>query len=306
MLSRIVDQGQVAIRSIGSVGAVDVARYVLIVVVLVVTYHVLVVERRSDGPPLVKGWIPFVGVGLTYAWNPEQFLTKCKRRYGDIFTLYMGGKRFHIISDPINGVPAVYRNSKTFSFEVLTNHVDTVVFGLSEGLGANVPLYKACQQILVPYLLSQDMVDALIKDFNANLSLILTREIQKLNVDSKLSKDGVVVDLDMWIKRVMFEASGRTLFGETWPTDDEFFNDFVAWDDGIYRMLKGYPSIMMRKALWGRERYYERLVMVFDEGLINPSRLITERIKVLPAPENLVTNRFTKISRFHCERWCEI
>jgi Cytochrome P450 len=280
MVSRIVDQAQFAIHSVGSVEAADIVRYVLVVVVLAVTYHVLVVERRSDGPPLVKGWIPFVGVGLTYVSNPERFLMKCKQRYGDIFTLYMGGKRFHVISDPVNGVPTVYRNSKAFSFTALTNHVDIVVFGLSKEFAAHAPLYKACQQILVPYLLAQEMVDALIQEFNVNLAYILTREIQKLNVDDQLSTDGIVVGLDAWVKRVMFETSGRTLFGETWPVDEEFFNDYIAWDNGIYSMLKGYPSIMMRKAISGRERYYERLVKVFEKGLINPSRLITERIKV--------------------------
>jgi hypothetical protein len=104
-------------------------------------------------------------------------------------------------------------------------------------------------------LLPQDIVASLIKEFNSNLQPILAEAIAKLDVDGKLSKDGLVVSLDVWLRRIMFECSGKTLFGQTWPTEDEFYNDYCIWDEDMYMILKNYPYIFTRRAILARERY---------------------------------------------------
>ena len=267
------------IALIASQGPQDIARYLILIIVLAIAYHLLVIDKTRDGPPLIKGWIPFIGVGLSYMSNPEPFLQRCRQQHGDIFTLYMGGKRINVISDPISGIPTIYRNAKAFTIAALAFHFDVLLFGLPPSQAGDKKLYKANLDTLAPLLLAQDMVDILITEFNANLQPILAREISKLNV-KKLDHEGVVVDLGLWLKRIMFQASGRTLFGETWPDDDDFFGDFCTWDDYVYSIIKNYPYFMTRKAILARERYFERLVTMFQHGLVNPSKLVKERIKV--------------------------
>ena len=48
----------------------------------------------------------------------------------------------------------------------------------------------------------------------------------------------------------------------------------------MYSMLKGYPSIVTRKARIAREHYYERLLSMFKRPLVRPSDLIRERMEV--------------------------
>src|SRR5208282_3992818 len=122
--------------------------------------------------------------------SPE--ISTTSRRY---IHSYMGGKRMHIVSDSISGIPTVYRNMKVFPFSHLTNHIDIVLFGLSEKKAKDTNLYNAHLEKLAPNLLAQNMVDGLVETFSNNFKPILAREIQKLAVDGQLGKDGVIVDL---------------------------------------------------------------------------------------------------------------
>ena len=66
-------------------------------------------------------------------------------------------------------------------------------------------------------LLAQGGVEQFIHNYSKNLRPILARETKKLDYDGMLAKDGVVVKLDKWLRKIMFECIGKTLFGETWP-----------------------------------------------------------------------------------------
>ncbi len=82
---------------------------------LLVSYHILLVVAKSNAPPLIKSVFPFIGTALFFARNPESFLRSCQLRFGDIFTLYMTGKRMHIFCDQICGIPTVFRSLKIFN-----------------------------------------------------------------------------------------------------------------------------------------------------------------------------------------------
>jgi len=243
-------------------------------------YHALFVTRYPGGPPFLKGYIPYLGVAIPFLTNPEKFLRQCQEKFGGIYTLYMGGNRLHIISDPISGIPTVWRNPKIFTFSVLANRFDITLFGVAEKQAKDTVFYKAQLDLIHPHLLASEAVAVLIKNFNDNLQAILPREIEKLDIERRLGAEGVVLDLDQWLKRIMFECSGRSFFGPSWPNDDDFFNDFYTWEDGIYLILKNYPSIFTKKAIDARERYYTKLEDMFLGKDFSPAQVIVERIKV--------------------------
>lgn len=59
------------------------------------------VYRKEGEPPLIKGWIPYVGKALEFGRDAHQFLTAHRDKHGDVFTvLIAGGLVF-------SGVPAV-------------------------------------------------------------------------------------------------------------------------------------------------------------------------------------------------------
>lgn len=49
--------------------------------------------RRDDEPPLIKGWIPFVGKALEFGRDAHAFLQEQKKRFGDVFTVHIAGTR---------------------------------------------------------------------------------------------------------------------------------------------------------------------------------------------------------------------
>ena len=284
MLSHLIDQARRLILAFPSsaVSFQALLQYIVLAIALAFAHHFLFIKNGPNGPPMVRGSLPWLGVALSFLSNPEQFLLKYQKLHGDIFTLYMGGKRMHVVSDAISGIPAVYRNFKVFPFTLLSNHVDIVLFGLSEKQAKDSNLYKANLEKLAPNLLAQNMVDGLVETFSNNLKPILGREIQKLDLDGQLGKDGVIIDLDNWLKKIMFESSGKAIFGGTWPTEDSFVEAYSQFDEKTYEIVKEYPYFLTRKGLHARERYYQRFLKMFKEPLVNPSNLIKERLKVPP------------------------
>lgn len=47
--------------------------------------------RRDGEPPLVNGWIPFLGKALEFRKNAHGFLAAHKEKHGDVFTVLIAG-----------------------------------------------------------------------------------------------------------------------------------------------------------------------------------------------------------------------
>ena len=243
-------------------------------------YHVVLLKENPGAPPLVKSWIPFFGTAFSFIQDPEKFVLQCRQRYGDMYTLYMIGKRLHVVCDPFIGIPSIYNRDKIFCFSAVNRNFGLRYLGRSERIINHTEYEAGNRVLLVPLLLAQDQVNILITEFNKNLQPIILRKVNELQHEGKFGENGQSFSMDTWICKAMFECSGKTLFGETWPEDEKFFQDWKTWDDGMYPMLKGYPSIFTRKARIARECYYERLLCMFKRSLVRPSELIRERIEV--------------------------
>jgi hypothetical protein len=243
-------------------------------------YHIVLLKEHPGAPPLVKSWIPFFGTAFSFIRNPEKYVLQCRQRYGDMFTLYMVGKRLHVVCDPFIGIPSIYKRDKTFSFSVVNKVFGLQYLGRPEKMLGHTEYEAANRALFVPLLLAQDQVNILITEFNKNLQPIILREVNELQRQGKFGENGQPFSLDTWICKVMFECSGKTLFGETWPEGETFFQDWKTWDDAMHPMLKGYPSIFTRKARLARERYYERILDMFKRPLIGASKLIRAKVEV--------------------------
>lgn len=54
-------------------------------------YIVCACCRKDGEPPLIKGWIPFLGKALEFRKNSQQFLTQLQQEHGDVFTVLIAG-----------------------------------------------------------------------------------------------------------------------------------------------------------------------------------------------------------------------
>src|SRR5271170_5256869 len=94
-------------------------------------HHYFILRNGPNEPPLVKGPIPLLGCGLSLGRDMKSFLIENRVKYGGIYTLYVLGKRIHIISDPVEGVPFYFR-SKNFELEEFANTLRKKLFLNSE------------------------------------------------------------------------------------------------------------------------------------------------------------------------------
>lgn len=49
--------------------------------------------RRPGEPPLVNGWIPFLGKALDFRKDASKFLLSLQQKYGDVFTVHIAGEK---------------------------------------------------------------------------------------------------------------------------------------------------------------------------------------------------------------------
>ncbi|KUL87273.1 hypothetical protein ZTR_03385 [Talaromyces verruculosus] len=65
------------------------------VIVLSVVINVLaqLLFKNPNEPPVVFHWFPFIGNTISYGIDPYKFFFECRRKYGDIFTFILLGKK---------------------------------------------------------------------------------------------------------------------------------------------------------------------------------------------------------------------
>lgn len=243
---------------------------------LAYAYHILFVEPGASEPPLIKGYIPFIGVAPQALLSPATFLHSCKRRYGDIFTIYALGSRIHMVSDPIDGVPAVFKKSKQLSFKAGLKQVYIKALGFTGKRLEEEELDKEHFAMIPPYLLSTTAVDELTGRF---LKFLL-RDIRGQATTDTEYKTGKTVDLFEWASASLFFASGLALYGDgIFDGADTIVDDFRTFDDMFARRV-ALPMWMTRPFATARKRIQDVLGQKFVQGLRDPSAFVKKRIEV--------------------------
>jgi oxysterol 7-alpha-hydroxylase len=236
-------------------------------------YHILVIVPTPSEPPLIKGYLPLLGVTPQIILSPVSFLNSCRARYGDIFTIYALGFRVTLVTDPIQGIPAVFRKSKQLSFKAGLRRVYTKVLGFSEQRVEEEDMNREHFQMIPPYLLASSAVDGLTGRFLRFLLQNLRRE------ESELRK-GKIVNLADWIGEMLFFASGPALYGEgIFDGADSVLNDFKTAENAFPARLI-LPLWMTRWFEPYRNRVQGVLSSGFAKGLKDPSEFVKKRIEV--------------------------
>ena len=244
---------------------------------LAYAYHIVFIERGPSEPPLIKGYFPFIGAAPQALLSPAEFLLSCKRRYGDIFTVYALGSRVHIVSDPIDGVPAVFRKSKQLSFKAGLKHVYIKALGVTGKRLEEEELDKEHFAMIPPYLLATSAVDELTVRFMKFLLRDIRRQI---DVDPKF-KEGKTIELFDWASARLFLASGPALYGDgIFDGAETILEDFRTFDD-MFAMRIALPMWMTKSFAIARTRIQNVLGPKFAEGLRDPSSFVKKRIEVI-------------------------
>src|SRR5690349_5959060 len=75
----------------------------LIAVALPILYvlHTIFLHMGSTSSnPIVWSWIPHLRSAFQFGQDPNSYLAQCKKKYGSVFTLNLGGRHITFITDP--------------------------------------------------------------------------------------------------------------------------------------------------------------------------------------------------------------
>ena len=60
----------------------------------------LMKSKQAKKPPVIAGWIPWVGCAIEFGKAPLNFIKAARDRHGKIFTFYAAGQRMTFLTDP--------------------------------------------------------------------------------------------------------------------------------------------------------------------------------------------------------------
>ncbi|KAF5327652.1 hypothetical protein D9619_004793 [Psilocybe cf. subviscida] len=100
----------------------------LVVIVLNILRQ-LIIPRKATDPPVVFHWFPFIGSAISYGNDPLGFMFDCQKKYGDIFTFILLGRRVTVALGPKGNNFVLGGKSTVFSAEEAYKHLTTPVFG---------------------------------------------------------------------------------------------------------------------------------------------------------------------------------
>jgi hypothetical protein len=242
---------------------------------LAVIAHKVLIRQRPDEPPIVKGWIPWYGNYFDMDRNPEKLLTKLRKKYGDIFSVWTAGQKMTIVLDILEGIPGMYRNTKQMEFHEFERQLQAPVFGFPLDFRDNLELQGELHDLTNTYTIKSESVQWLTVQFQTAIDELLGVELKKRGTD------GFVIDMTDWGRYCMYTASLKSLLGLHFPAqEDQMFRDFLAWEWDFVNMSKGKPHYMVKKGWDARERIFKRIAKEMSEYEDLATPFIKQRIAV--------------------------
>ena len=218
--------------------------------------------RRAGEPPLVRGWLPFLGCALAFGRDAPAFLERCRARYGDVFTLVIGGQRMTFLLDA-RDFGTLIREPKRLSFYEIKCEIGSAAFGYRRPDQSPVDdesLNAMYGEFLKPSRLSE-LSRALLKQLRGDL-----------DEGSSTRAGWRNVELYDFVTRLMFDAGGAALYGDDFPCD-EVRERFLAYDTRFPLLIAGVP-VGLLAGVYG---HWEWLVRYLSRTRETMSRLMWAR-----------------------------
>ncbi|PMB71276.1 Eburicol 14-alpha-demethylase [Beauveria bassiana] len=112
--------------SLAYAGGVPLA-FVLACIIINVLW--LQLPRPKSEPPVVFHWLPFVGNAISYGMNPFNFYSRCREKYGDIFTFVLFGRKMTVYLGVTGNDFVLNGKLQELNAEEIYSPLTTPVFG---------------------------------------------------------------------------------------------------------------------------------------------------------------------------------
>ncbi|XP_016385386.1 25-hydroxycholesterol 7-alpha-hydroxylase-like [Sinocyclocheilus rhinocerous] len=215
-------------------------------------------RRRKNGePPLIKGWIPFLGKALEFRKNSQQFLSQLQQEHGDFFTVLIAGRYITFIMNPFL-YPSVIKHGKQLDFHKFSDSAASRTFGYPPVQSGLFPgMSDSIQRSYT--LLQGSALDLLTFSMMGNLQQVL--RCRFLSSEGSGS-DGHWQEAELYefCKCVMFQTTFNTLYGHSANLCLDQLREDIEKFDGIFPLLMARVPI----ALLGKTKEIrEKLIRFF-------------------------------------------
>ncbi|XP_007542733.1 25-hydroxycholesterol 7-alpha-hydroxylase [Poecilia formosa] len=240
--------------------------------------------RKPGEPPLVKGWIPFVGKALDFGKDAHKFLEEHRRKHGDVFTVQIAGKFMTFIMDPLL-YPSIIKQGRQLDFHEFTDKVAPLTFGYPPVLGTTFPgLWEQIKRSF--QLLQGDHLAPLTESMMGNLMLVFRQD--HLNGAGDWRRGS----LYEFCCSVMFEATFLTIYGR--PVTgirhggmDRLRDDFHKFDNMFPFLIAQIPIWLLGRTLAIRQKLISYFLPQHMSQWTNNSQFIRRRAELFEQQDKL-------------------
>ncbi|XP_027666895.2 cytochrome P450 7B1 isoform X2 [Falco cherrug] len=194
-------------------------------------------KRKTGEPPLINGWIPYLGMALLFRKDAFKFLLDQQKKLGDIFTVHIAGRYITFIMDPFQYV-YVIRNSKQLEFHEFADKMASKTFDYPALSKGKFPDLKENLHRIYQYLQGKPL-DIISDHMMKNLQDIFEWKCSQ-------ATDWETEKMYKFCCSVMFEASFITLYGRVPAADghkviSEIRDKFIKFDASFPYLAANIP-----------------------------------------------------------------
>ncbi|XP_034038885.1 cytochrome P450 7B1 [Thalassophryne amazonica] len=249
-------------------------------------------RRRRDGePPLITGWIPFLGKVVEFRKDAHKFLEEQKSEFGDVFTVLIAGRYMTFIMNPLL-YPSIIKHGRQLDFHEFSGKVAPFTFGYPPVLSSRFPGLQ--EHIIRSFqLLQAENLTPLTDSMMGNLMLVFRQDHLTEGPTAELEEGGWrTSSIYQFCNSVMFEATFLTLYGK--PASGgrhsgtaELIQDFVEFDSKFSLLIAQIPIWLLGQTKAIRQRLINYFLPHRMSRWTNTSQFIRWRAEVFEQYEAL-------------------
>ncbi len=194
---------------------------------------------NKNKPPLITGYIPYLGVAMHFAKDPKGYEDSMRKIYGDSFTMYVFGQFITVMMSP-HDIQKIYSQPKKFDFHQISERHALNTFGMKPFTDENHETHHS----LVTHIQNHDL------DFLTNRARDLLEEM----LFNEKTKQFNQVDMHDWISKIIVSVTTRALFGENIDIES-IQKDYPPFDHQFGLLASNVPPFMKKDAIAKRTKF---------------------------------------------------
>ncbi|KAI6046418.1 cytochrome P450 [Pisolithus marmoratus] len=215
----------------------------VIAIVIAFTFSSLSSKRTASFPPRVPSVLPWFGTALSYISSPDDFIARCRKQYGNVFRMLLGGREVVVLSSAsaISSIYAADHNT------LGTHEVHKTLYReVSGNTGNSHEIYRVVTHLIFP-MVDQRLSRRAMGDLTSPIAQAL---YVKLKPYTRMKN--VRLPLMKFLTEPLCYATNLVMFGSRYP--ENTYEDLRTLDatmpERFYKVpFWSWPSVRARKRM---------------------------------------------------------